>query len=181
MNTLIFIWRLEILDNNSSDSIDVSIKMPSARRNSMNIFNKPVRKVLKMPSFSKTNQIYDSYIEHLNRELENSNLISHKDSLLYLRGIFYFSTGKLIESFRDFYSIEIKELFPSKLIANEIYPSLSLAQKELIKDQDFYKNAQEYKQLANTLKRVPFFPTMSMEMIEEDFENLSDLCNLLFI
>jgi hypothetical protein len=108
-------------------------------------------------------------------------LISHKDSLLYLRGIFYFSTGKLIESFRDFYSIEIKELFPSKLIANEIYPSLSLAQKELIKDQDFYKNAQEYKQLANTLKRVPFFPTMSMEMIEEDFENLSDLCNLLFI
>jgi hypothetical protein len=131
-----------------------------------------------MPSFSKSFQIYDSYIENLNRELESSNLISHRDSLLYLRGIFHFSINKLIESFRDFYSIEIKELFPGKLIANEIYPSLSLAQKELIKDQDFYKNAQEYKQISNTFKRMPFIPTMSMEMIDEDFENLSDLCNL---
>jgi len=146
----------------------------------MNIFNKPVRKVLKMPSFCKAHQIFDSYIEHLNKELENSNLISHKDSLLYLGGIFYFSTSKLIESFRDFYSIEIKELFPSKLIANEIYPSLTLAQKELIKDQDFYKIAPEYKQISNALKRVPFIPTMSMEMIEEDFENLSDLSNFFF-
>ena len=58
-------------------------------------------------------------------EIERSNLLAYQDCLLYLRALFYFSTGKIKESFEDFYSIDSKEIFPINLIEDEIWSSMN--------------------------------------------------------
>jgi hypothetical protein len=56
--------------------------------------------------------------------MQSSNLLAYQDCLLYLRALFFFSTGKAKESFKDFYAIDSKDIFPIRLIEEEIWPSV---------------------------------------------------------
>ncbi len=114
-------------------------------------------------------------------EIERSNLLAYQDCLLYLRALFYFSTGKIKESFEDFYSIDSKEIFPINLIEDEIWSSLSPSQKEMIKEEKFYKNSFEYKKIAQTIgKKNTLVNQNSIEELQKSYVDLEDLCLKLF-
>ena len=81
--------------------------------------------------------------------------------------------NKIREGFSDFYAIEFNNLFPRSLIIDEILPSLNAIQKDSIRDQQFYKNCPEFKKLIKMSQRM--MSVCSMNMIEEEYENLQDL------
>ena len=83
--------------------------------------------------------------------------------------------NKLVDSFKDFYSIESKEIFPKQLIVEQIWPSLSLLQKESIRDKPFYRNSNEYKKLNDNMGYMFQTTCSQMDTIdEEENENESD-------
>lgn len=55
--------------------------------------------------------------------------------------------NNLAEGFKDFYSIGSDNLFPKSLIVDEIYPNLTSAQKDIIKNNKFYFESPEYRRL----------------------------------
>ncbi len=84
------------------------------------------------------------------------------------------SLNKLKEAFADFYSIESNDLFPKKLIMDEIYPSLTVLQKELIRAQEFYQNASEYRRIRENY--APLLVSIcSIDILESEYESLADL------
>jgi hypothetical protein len=85
--------------------------------------------------------------------------------------------GKLKDSFEDFYAIESKELFPRSLIIDQIWPSLNMVQKEMIKTQKFYLNATEHKRLNDNPKEHRSMNTLNcFDFFQYEYENLSDIC-----
>ena len=101
----------------------------------------------------------------------------HIDCLLYLRGLFYFVCSKTVESFKDFFSIASKEIFPKDLIAKEIWQSLSQEQRDMIKQETFYKESADFKKISDVTKKTSL---NKLKLIDEEFENMEDLCNLKF-
>ncbi len=103
----------------------------------------------------------------------------------YLRALFYYSNGKLKESFKDFFLIDSKDLFPKQLINYELWPSLNIMQKETIKEQEFYKNCLEYKRIEDEEQTKKFshlcHQTNSLENINEDTEFSENLCKFLIV
>ncbi len=109
--------------------------------------------------------------------LKLSNLLAYKDCLLYLRALFHLSTGKIKEAFKDFYSIDSNEVFPKTFITEELWVSLSFAQKESIKADDFYRNSLEYKKISDESNKFAHLTHQtSLECIEEEYEILDNLC-----
>ena len=103
--------------------------------------------------------------------------MAYKDCLLYLRALFYLGTGKVKEAFKDFYSIDSNEVFPKAFITEELWVSLSFAQKESIKAEDFYKNSLEYKKISDESNKFAHLTHQtSLERIEEEYDILDNLC-----
>ncbi len=102
----------------------------------------------------------------------------YSSALLYLRGIYYLTVNNILDGFKDFYSIELKELFPRRLIIDEILPMLTNEQKDLIQMQHFYKTASDHKRISNIMNShiALVNSKFSIDIAEEGgYINLSDL------
>lgn len=63
------------------------------------------------------------------------------------------------------------------MIEDEIWTSLNLAQKEMIKEENFYKNSFDYKKIAqSTDKKHSLVNQNSLDSILDDYESIGDLC-----
>ncbi len=102
----------------------------------------------------------------------------YSSAILFLRGLFHISKGSIIEGFRDFYAIELKEIFPRMLIIEQILPLLSNEQKDLILVQPFYRSASEHKRVSHVISsHISFVNSkFSVDIVEDGgYVNLSDL------
>jgi hypothetical protein len=85
---------------------------------------------------------------------------------------------------KDFYSIESNDLFPKKLLSEEIFPMLATQHKDQLKEQSFYKNASEFRKIVdekneNSHLHMSFNAT-SVELLESEYEILADMGVLIF-
>lgn len=110
-----------------------------------------------------------------------ANLLSYKDCLLYLRGLYYVLLNKLLDGFRDFYSIESNNLFPKQLIQDEIYANLSQTQKEYLKEQDFYRTASEFKKICDDYNNKFQTSITSVDLNMHEYEYVEDFCTTILI
>ena len=73
--------------------------------------------------------------------------------------------------------IESKELFPKTLLADEIWITLNFKQKEMIMDEELYKNSLDYKKMEDDTKKLS--PLMYQNSIgnaeDEEYEFLDNL------
>lgn len=81
--------------------------------------------------------------------------------------------GKAVEAFSDFYSIESNNVFPKELLQTEVYPNLTSVQKKLLKMQDFFVTAVEYRKICEVDEVTFFLNSLEREM--DDFEIIEDL------
>lgn len=89
-----------------------------------------------------------------------------------------------MDGFRDFYSIELKELFPRRLIIEEVLPMLTNEQKDSIQMEQFYKTASDHKRISNIMNNhITFINSkFSIDIIDDGgFVNLSDISLYSFI
>ncbi len=106
----------------------------------------------------------------------------YRDCLLYLRGLYYLSITNWIDGLRDFYAIVSNDLFPRSLLCNEIFPAMSGAQKEQLKEQGFYRSAPELRRIVEDNHEGSHlhvsFNGNSFELLETEYESLADLGTL---
>lgn len=105
----------------------------------------------------------------------------YSSALLFLRGLYYLAINNILDGFKDFYAIELKELFPRRLIIDEILPMLTNEQKDSIQMQHFYKTAADHKRISNIISThiALINSKFSIDIAEEGgYINLSDLSRL---
>lgn len=103
-------------------------------------------------------------------------MLSYKDCLLYLRGLFHVSMGHINEAFKDFYSIESNTLFPKQLIQDEIFPTLTHVQKVCIQTHELYKTANEYRKINEHHGTKIFTSLSSIDLLASEYDMIEDSC-----
>ncbi|RNA08615.1 DENN domain-containing 3-like, partial [Brachionus plicatilis] len=117
-------------------------------------------------------------IQDFTNELKNTNILFHKDSILYLRGLYFILINQHIDGFRDFFQIDSKNLFPKELIKENILPFLPISQIEKIKSQDYYISSEDFKKFDDDNENEnnsAFGNSINSLDTFEDIEFLNDL------
>jgi hypothetical protein len=85
--------------------------------------------------------------------------------------------GKQKEGLADLYAIETAEIFPKDLLQNIIIPTLTIAQKEHLFEQNFYISATGYKKFESS---NTFLQSMSVDMSQDEYIDFGDLSKFIF-